>query len=219
MNETTVNPFSLTVRPSSAVAQTDQQRAVAEVQAAMMIARANPRDPLVAMDRILNACTRPTLADVALYDYAKGGSPVTGPSIRLAEAMAQAWGNLQFGVRELDQSNGESTVQAYAWDVETNTRREITFQVPHKRHTKKGSYPLTDPREIYELIANQGARRQRACILAIIPGDVTEAAVNQCHATMKAKADTTPEGIQKLAAAFEPFGENGGPAFVVRSRG
>jgi hypothetical protein len=43
-----VNPFTnapVAVRPSvGAVANTDAQRAIAEVQAAMMIARANPRD-------------------------------------------------------------------------------------------------------------------------------------------------------------------------------
>lgn len=211
MNElATTNPFagsSTSVRASSnAAAQSDQQRAVAEVQAAMMIARMNPRDQIAAMDRILNACARPTLADAAVYTYSKGGSDVSGPSIRLAEAMAQAWGNMQFGIRELDQANGESTVQAYAWDVETNTRREITFQVPHTRHTKKGSYKLTDPREIYELVANQGSRRLRACILAVIPGDVTEAAVSQCENTMRTKADTSPEAMQKMVAAFEPFG-------------
>lgn len=172
----------------------------------MMIARANPRDQIAAMDRILNACTRPTLADAAVYTYAKGGSDVSGPSIRLAEAMAQSWGNMQFGIRELDQANGESSVQAYAWDVETNTRREITFQVPHVRFTKKGSYKLTDPREIYELVANQGSRRLRACILAVIPGDVTEAAVQQCEVTMKSKADTSQEAMQKMVVAFEPFG-------------
>jgi hypothetical protein len=113
---------------------------------------------------------------------------------------------MQFGIRELDQANGESTVQAYAWDVETNTRREITFQVPHIRHTRKGAYKLEDPREVYELVANQGARRLRACILAVIPGDVTEAAVAQCETTMRTKADTSPEAMQKMVAAFEPFG-------------
>ncbi|WP_369952167.1 hypothetical protein [Ralstonia syzygii] len=212
MNEVvTTNPFAANVPAQSrqggnAVAQTDQQRAVAEVQAAMMIARMNPRDQIAAMDRILNSCARPTLADAAVYTYSKGGSDVSGPSIRLAEAMAQAWGNMQFGIRELDQANGESTVQAYAWDVETNTRREITFQVPHIRHTRKGAYKLEDPREIYELVANQGARRLRACILAVIPGDVTEAAVTQCETTMRTKADTSPEAMQKMVAAFEPFG-------------
>jgi len=211
MNEVAANPFSSSLpaqarQSGTAVAQSDQHRAVAEVQAAMMIARMNPRDQIGAMDRILNACARPTLADAAVYTYSKGGSDISGPSIRLAEAMAQAWGNMQFGIRELDQANGESTVQAYAWDVETNTRREITFQVPHMRHTKKGSYKLDDPREIYELVANQGARRLRACILAVIPGDVTEAAVAQCETTMRTKADTSPEAMQKMVSAFEAFG-------------
>jgi hypothetical protein len=204
------NPFGdapIAARPGGgALAQSDQQRGIAEVQAAMMIARMNPRDPIAAMDRILNACTRPTLADAAVYTYSRGGSDVSGPSIRLAEAMAQSWGNLQFGIRELEQRNGESTVQAFAWDVETNTRREVTFQVPHLRFTRQGSKRLEDPRDIYEMVANQGARRLRACILAIIPGDVTEAAVSQCETTMAVKADTSPEAMRKMAEAFATFG-------------
>jgi hypothetical protein len=210
MNQMVESPFAAQAavqqKSSNAIAQSDQQRAIAEVQAAMMIARMNPRDPIVAMDRILNACARPSLADSAVYTYSRGGSDVSGPSIRLAEAMAQAWGNLQFGIRELDQRNGESTVQAFAWDVETNTRREVTFQVPHIRYTRNGSKKLEDPRDVYEMVANQGARRLRACILAVIPGDVTEAAVNQCETTMKTQADTSPEAMQKMVAAFEPFG-------------
>lgn len=210
MNESeTTNPFGAmqTARTTGgALAQSDQQRAVAEVQAAMMIARMNPRDQIASMDRILNACSRPTLADSAVYTYSRGGTDISGPSIRLAEAMAQSWGNMQFGIRELDQRNGESTVQAFAWDVESNTRREVTFQVPHIRYTKKGSYKLEDPRDIYEAVANQGARRLRACILSVIPGDVTEAAVSQCEVTMNSKADTSPEAMKKMIDAFEKFG-------------
>ena len=193
--------------PSAApsTTHTDGQRAIAEVQAAMVIARANPRDPIAAMDRILNACTRPTLAEAAIYTYARGGSNISGPSIRLAETIAQAWGNIQFGIRELDQRGGESTVQAFAWDVETNTRREVTFQVPHIRHTKSGARRLEDPRDIYELVANQGARRLRACLLAVIPGDVTETAVAQCTTTMHTRADTSIEAMQKMLAKFAEY--------------
>lgn len=191
---------------SNAVANTDQQRAVAEVQAAMMIARMNPREEAHAMDKILTACMRPTLADAAIYEYARGGSNITGPSIRLAEAIAQSWGNMQFGIRELEQRRGESTVQAYAWDVENNTRREVTFQVSHIRHTKKGVTVLDDPRDIYEMVANQGARRLRSCILAVVPGDVTQAAVEQCEATMKTKLEVTPEFIQSVVESFQKFG-------------
>ena len=48
--------------------------------------------------------------------------------------------------------DGVSTVAAFAWDVETNTRREVVFQVALKRDTRKGSYQLTDNRDIYELV-------------------------------------------------------------------
>jgi hypothetical protein len=208
------NPFgtaAVATRAAGATANTDQQRAIAEVQAALFIARSNPRDPIAAMDKILNECTRQGLAETAVYQYARGGTAISGPSIRLAETIARQWGNIQYGVRELDQRHGESVVQAYAWDVETNTRRETTFTVPHARDTKQGRKELNDTRDIYEIVANMGARRLRACILGVVPGDVIEAAVAQCELTLKAKADTSPEAMQKMVEAFGQFG-------VVRSQ-
>jgi hypothetical protein len=215
MNQTNIqqlkqaNPFNSMQKADSqqtSLVEVESQRAIQEVQASMVIAKKFPRDPNEAMDRILNACTRPSLAQSALYSYPRGGADVTGPSIRLAEAVAQTWGNMQFGIRELSQSNGESTVEAFAWDVETNTRQVKVFQVPHARYSRsKGLSKLSDPRDIYEMVANQGARRLRACILGVIPGDVIEAAVNQCDVTLKANADTSPEAIKKMITAFEEF--------------
>ncbi|WP_299084828.1 hypothetical protein [uncultured Paraglaciecola sp.] len=204
-----LNPFSAktpeavnTTAPVNAAATSDQARAIQEVTAALMIAKQCPRDPIQAVDRIINSCARPTLANAALYEYARGGTAITGPSIRLAEAVAQQWGNMQFGIRELSQENGASTVEAFAWDVETNTRQTKQFQVKHWRDTKKGGYALKDQRDIYELIANQGARRLRACILGVVPGDVIEAAVNQCMLTQQADVDTSPDAIKAMLSAF-----------------
>lgn len=208
----TINPLTITggqaiTRPQSgALAQTDAQRGIAEVQAALVIARMNPRDPVRAMDAILQDCTRPSLAERAVYAYARGGSDISGPSIRLAEALAQRWGNIQYGVRELEQRQGESVVQAYAWDCETNVRRETTFTVKHVRDTKRGRVNLEDARDIYETTANQGARRLRACILGIIPGDVVEAAVQQCETTLATKAAVTPERIANMLRLFDTYG-------------
>ena len=171
---------------TGAAAQMMVSRQAQEVQAAMVVAKRFPRDEVLAMDRILKACQRVSLAQAAVYEYPRGGETVTGPSIRLAEALAQNWGNVDFGVIELEQRPGESQVMAYAWDLETNTRQSKVFTVPHIRQTKSGSYPLKDPRDIYEMVANQGARRMRACILGIIPGDVVDAALDQCDATLKA---------------------------------
>ena len=78
------------------------------------------------------------------------------------------------------------------------------FKVKHVRDTKKGSSALTDSRDIYEATANFGARRLRACILSVIPGDVVERAVDVCKETVTNK-DKTPiaDRIKKLEKAFK----------------
>lgn len=201
----TANPFGskMPAAANNAVAHAESERAIQEVQAALVIAKKFPRNSIEAMDRILNACQRPTLAESALYTYSRGGTEITGPSIRMAEALAQNWGNMQFGIRELSAENGMSTVESFAWDVETNTRQVKIFQVPHVRYASGNIKRLTDPRDIYEVIANQGARRLRACILGVIPGDVVEAAVKQCEETQKTTIDVNPESIKKMVEAFE----------------
>ncbi|MCK9394176.1 MAG: hypothetical protein M0Q44_01115 [Methylobacter sp.] len=184
----------------------ESDKAIAEIQSAMVIAKKFPRDERAALDRILTACMRPTLAETSQYQYSKGGTDISGPSIRMAESLAQNWGNIQYGIKEVSQENGSSTVQSYAWDIETNTRREIVFQVPHIRHTKKGAYPITDPREVYELVANQGARRLRACILGLIPGDVQDAAINQCNITLNTSCDMSSDAVAKMISGFSSIG-------------
>ena len=170
----------------------------------MVIAKRFPRNEIESYNRIMRACQRTSLAEQAMYEYPRGGTKVTGPSIRLAEAMAQNWGNLDFGIIELERKNGESQAMAYAWDLETNTRQTKIFSVPHIRETKKGNVPLTDPRDIYEMVANQGARRVRACILGVIPGDVIDAAIEQCGKTL-AGNNTKPliDLIRDMASIFQ----------------
>lgn len=183
-----------------------QSREMAEAVAAVQMAKLFPRNVVAARDNILNACRRPKLAQIACYTYARGGTEVSGPSIRLAEAISQCWGNMATGIRELEQRNGESTCEAFAWDLESNKREVKVFQVPHIRHTRKGDTLLTDPRDIYELVANNGARRLRACILAVIPGDVIDEAVQQCEETMRTNFEVTPERIKALLEKFSEFG-------------
>lgn len=161
-----------------------QSREAQEVQAAVFMAKRFPRNENAALSRITQSCQRLGLASKAVYTYPRGGQNVTGPSIRLAEAIAQAWGNIQCGVVELEQRPGESTCMSYCWDIETNTRDCRVFTVPHIRQTRNGAQVLTDPRDIYELVANQGARRKRACILAVIPKDVVDYAVEACQKTL-----------------------------------
>lgn len=202
--------------PSRAAEQAMTAAAIArktqEVQAAMTVAKRFPRDESSSLTRILTACKRQGLAESAMYAYPRGDQTVTGPSIRLAETLAQAWGNLDFGVEEIEQRTGESTVMAFCWDLETNVRRQFIFQQPHVRYTKKGgNIKLTDPRDIYEMVANQAARRLRACILAIIPGDIVDQAVAACEATLKGGgAVPLIDRVRKMLTAFAELGVSQG---------
>lgn len=195
-----------TLNEEVGLVQSTEARAVAEVQAAYVIAKKFPRNQHESYSHIIESCKRPFLAEQAMYAYPRGGSMVTGPSIRLAEAMAQAWGNLDCGIREISQSGGVSLAEAYAIDLQTNTRVTKTFHVPHVRDTKKGRVKLTDARDIYEMVANQGSRRLRACILGILPGDVVEAAVEQCKKTLQSGEVPLADQIRKMVLAFDELG-------------
>lgn len=190
-----------------------QSREMSETQAKYMMAQHFPRDVIGNMDRILNAFTRPNLAEKSQYQFARGGSDIVGPSIRAAEAIAQQWGNMEFGFRELSRAVGAdgvpySDVEAFAVDLESRNRRPLQFIVKHWRDTKQGGYKLKDERDIYELIANNAQRRVRACILAMIPGDVIDAAMQQAEVTLRTKADTSQEAMAKMVEAFAAFGVN-----------
>jgi hypothetical protein len=191
-------------REATPAAEAMSTRQAQEVQVAMVSAKRFPRDEYEAYNRIMKSCSRITLAEDSMYEYPRGGTKVTGPSIRLAEALAQAWGNIDFGIVELEQKFGESSVMAYAWDLETNTRQTKVFQVKHERKAAGTIKKLEDPRDIYEMVANQGARRVRACILGIIPGDVVDAAVEKCKDTLKS-GNKTPlaDRVRAMVSAFE----------------
>jgi|19_taG_2_1085344.scaffolds.fasta_scaffold07049_3 hypothetical protein len=186
-------------------------REQSEVQAAIIMAKRFPRDQVQAMDRILTACGRPTLAMKAQYQYARGGTDISGPSIRLAEEILRGWGNIVSGIRELsrgfdEKGIGFSECVAYAWDLETNVRDERYFRVRHWRDTRSGGYALKDERDIYEAVANSGARRKRASMLAMIPGDVQEEAVKTCEATLQSNFEITPESIKAMVDRFGQCG-------------
>lgn len=197
---------------ASALTSTDQARAIAEVQAALVIAQSCRRDELVSRDRILRACQRTSLANSAIYSYPRGGQKVSGPSIRLAEVAARSWGNINYGFREINRRVGESEIEAYAWDLETNTKAVRQFAVRHARDKGSASVSVTQERDIYEVIANQAQRRVRSCILEIIPGDIIEEAIEQCERTMQAAVvgkdgkTSLTDIVVAMAKGFEGIG-------------
>jgi hypothetical protein len=187
----------------------ESARAVAEVQAAVVMARQFPRDVQKAIADMRQSCAMPRLAERAFFRYNRGGANVTGPSIHLARDLARCWGNIDYGVKELarDDQYGQSEMLAFAWDLETNARSETVFIVPHARDKKGGPQRLIDMRDIYENNANNGARRLRECIFAVMPPWFKEEAKDICHETLeKGGGKPLPQRIADAVAAFEGVG-------------
>lgn len=202
MNEQLMN------RPASQMGEYQESKTLSEIKGKMFLARQFPRDPDWSLQNVLRECQRPELAAAAQYEYPKGDTVVKGPSIRLVEVLARHWGNIDSGITEIDSVDGKTTIKCYAWDLETNVSDEKTFSVKHERSTKKGSYKLTDERDIYEMVANKGARRKRACLLAVMPGWYVDAAIDACNETLKASltdGKSMEEVIENIVSAFAEF--------------
>lgn len=190
--------------------EVEKTRALQEVQGAIFMARQFPRNEVLAQRKIIESAKRMTLAEKATYCYPRGGQQIKGPSVRAAETIAKYWGNISYGIKELSQNIADhsSEVLAFAWDLESNVRAERIFKVPHTRYTKNGGNQiLTDPRDIYERIANDGARRKRAVLLEILPSDVVEDFLSECEKTLIG-SNTKPlkERVQDMLKMFEELG-------------
>lgn len=209
-----VNPYAIASSagkadgPGTAVAQQDTQRAMIEVMTSFEVAKRFPRDMNEVANKIIRECERPTLAELAVYEFPKGGQTINGPTIRLLEAIARAHGNIRFGWECLESTKQKSSIRAFAIDLENNTLRDTRFDVRHWRDTKSGGYALTDERDIYELQANMAMRRVRGCLQGLIAGDIIEMALAQCEATSKQNIDSSPAGIEKILKAFAALGVN-----------
>lgn len=186
----------------------EQSRAVAEVQSAVVMARANPRDSKRALAQMRESCGMMRLAERAFFRFPRGGQTVSGASVHLARELARCWGNIDYGVKELarDDNYGQSEMLAFAWDLETNARSELAFIVPHMRDKKGGAQKLVDMRDIYENNANNGARRLRECIFSMLPPWFTEEAKEICNRTITETDQSLPDQIAEGIKRYQDIG-------------
>ena len=185
----------------------EASRAVAEAQGKLIIAKEFPRDEVAAFNKVAEACQRKGIAEKAFFSYNRGGGIVSGVTIRFAEELARIWGNIDYGIKELSQEVGKSEMQAYAWDMETNTISVQNFTNPHIREVKGTSKALTSQRDIYESNANMGARRLRSRILAILPNDLVEMAIAECKKTLAGNNDVPLiDRVKNMVVAFAKLG-------------
>jgi hypothetical protein len=201
-------------RPIPAATQAtavEQARAIAEVAAAVRVAQDFPRDVPRAVIRMQEACAQRALADRAFYSLPRAGGRVEGSTVHLARQLAACWGNLDYGIRELrrDDDAGESEMQAWAWDQESNVRSSRSFVVPHARMKGSGAQKkreaLTDLGDIANNNNSVAARAVRETIFTILPVWYVTDAEERCRAALNGAGGDAPmaQQIAEMVSTFE----------------
>jgi len=184
----------------------EQERAIAEAQGQLTLAKRFPRSITAAITEFLDACKSPDFAATAFYSVPNRGS---GPSIRLAEEAARCYGNFVYGHRELSRSDGKSEIEVYAWDMEKNNRSSRQITVMHITDTKNGPKRLTDQADIDNKIANVASKQMRGRILALMPKHMIAAGVAEAKRTLAGNGEKPiSERLIAMAGAFARFGVN-----------
>lgn len=194
---------------NSGSVEIESQRAIAEAQGQLILAKRFPRDLNAAYAELMDSCKLQALARVAFYSVPRGKGQVSGPSIRLAEEIARVFGNFEFGHRELSRTDGKSEIEVYAWDKEKNNRSIRQITVMHTIDTQQGPRKLRDQKDIDDRIANVASKQARGRILALMPKWLVESAIEECKKTL---AGTNSEPIavrvRKMTQGFAAFGVN-----------
>lgn len=181
----------------------------AEIQAAITVARAMPRNENAVTQRLASSCNRVGFAENAAYKFPRGASLVTGPSVRFAREFARLWGNVRYGVDVVTDTEEARTIKGWAWDLETNTRVEMEDSFRKLVYRKNsggqgGTWIKPDERQLREETNRRAAILERNCILKVSPPDVVEDALSACETTLKAQASgsNAAKVIDQVIQAF-----------------
>lgn len=184
----------------------EMQRATAETLAAFQIARLNQRNERECYDRIIELCKNVHFASEALYAVPRGGGSVTGLTVGAAKEFARIWGNIQMGTKEHGAYNGETQLQAFAIDLENNSRWDTLFTVRHERWADQKVHPVRDPQSVSELCKARGSKEVRNCILSVLPPYIKEEAEKQCKRTLHQEARDVREAWFNCVKSYEKLG-------------
>lgn len=179
----------------------EQERAIAEAQGQLILAKKFPRDLTSAHAELMTACKSVAFAGQAFYTVPNRGS---GPSIRFAEEVARVYGNFQYGHRELSRHNGKSEVEVFAWDMQNNNRSIRQITVDHVQYTRSsGNKAIVDPSDIDNKIANVASKQMRGRILALMPKWLVAEAIDECKKTLLGNnSEPLETRVRRMTQAF-----------------
>ncbi len=177
----------------------------AEIDQQITTAKTYPRSVNRAVQSILSLVTiDEDAAEEATYALPRGGKPITGPSIRMAEIVAGQWGNCRVGARVVHIDRAEKYVEAEGvfHDLETNTA--TTARVRRRISDKNGRLFSDDMIIVTGNAACAIAKRN--AILGGVPKAVWRKAYDAAIDVVKGDQKTLAERRAAVFKAFAAFG-------------
>ena len=206
MNElVTTTETALPARYDEGQASLAVSLARAEVDQQIATARALPRSIQRAVSQIMTLATLDEeSAEECVYALPRGGKPIKGPSVRLAEIIASQWGNCRVGARVVHVDRIEKYVEAEGvfHDLETNTA--TTARVRRRISDKRGALLTEDMIVVTGNAACSIAKRN--AILGAVPKAVWRKAYAAVESVIAGDVKTLVERRDRAMKAFAAFG-------------
>lgn len=198
-------------------------QAAAVVKARYSMALERPRDMMVVRDRLLRAMQRPRFAETARYAKPVGGTKIRGWTIRFAEEVARALGNLLPETMVVFESRKQRIVRVTVTDLEANLAyiTDVTIDKTVERrnpdgYVKVGERINKDGKTVYiveatddDLQNKQGAMVSKAirnAVLRLCPADILDECLDVYHAAIEGQ---TKDPTAALKALLDGFGRLG----------
>lgn len=214
--ETTTQGVDLPSGYSDANTSLAVSLARAEVDQQIATARALPRQLSTVVKRIETLATMDDeSAEECVYALPRGGKPIKGPSIRLAEIIGSQWGNARVGARVVHVDRVEKFVEAEGVFHDLETNMATTARVRRRISDRKGAL-LTDDMIIVTGNAACSIAKRNA-ILGGVPKAVWRKAYAAVESVIAGDVKTLVERREKAMKAFAAFGAK--PEQVVASLG
>jgi hypothetical protein len=176
-----------------------------EVEAQLSAAHQYPRSiARFLRDAISMATITQEVAESCIYTLPRGGKPITGPSVRLAEIAASSYGNLQIGGRVIDVDEKEIIAQGAAWDMERNLR--CTIEVRRRIIGKTGQRYNDDMIGVTGAAATSIALRN--AIFRVVPRAYIDTVYVKARETAVGNQKTLSVRREQILQRFEKLGVN-----------
>jgi hypothetical protein len=177
----------------------------AEIDQQIATARRYPRSIKQAVNNILTLATLDEgTAEECIYSLPRGGKAIEGASIRLAEIIAQSWGNCRIATRVVHVDKAEKYIEAEGvyHDLETNM---ATLARVRRRISDKSGKVYND--DMIQQTGNAAASiARRNAILAGVPKGVWWKGYEAARQVVMGDAQTLTNRRADALKAFHRFG-------------